>query len=136
MGYRVGSVVYCRPDGVVQEGRVDLGRPGRAGGRGHALLDFPYSDQWEGTYEQLVAMARIPLEALVRLAPIAGRAGAIGELTNVSHPFWELRGRTDEAAIRALGKLSDPLAGAPQMLRPESRSSRREHLRSAWEAGS
>jgi tetratricopeptide (TPR) repeat protein len=58
----------------------------------HALVDFPYPDQWEGTNDQLVATARIPLDALVRLAPIAARAGAIVELTNVSHPFWELYG--------------------------------------------
>ena len=58
----------------------------------HALVDFPYPDQWEGTSDKLVAMARIPLDALVRLAPLAGQAGAIGELTDVSHPFWELYG--------------------------------------------
>ena len=58
----------------------------------HALVDFPYPDQWEGTSDKLVAMARIPLDALVRLAPLAGQAGAIGELTAVSHPFWELYG--------------------------------------------
>lgn len=58
----------------------------------HALVDFPHPDQWEGTNDELVAMARIPLDALVRLAPLAGRAGAIGELTDVSHPFWEFYG--------------------------------------------
>jgi TIR domain/NB-ARC domain len=58
----------------------------------HALVDFPVPDEWEGTNDQLVAMARIPLDALVRLAPLAARAGAIGELTTVSHPFWELYG--------------------------------------------
>ena len=58
----------------------------------HALVDFPAPDEWEGTNDQLVAMARIPLDALVRLAPLAAQAGAIGELTDVTHPFWELYG--------------------------------------------
>lgn len=58
----------------------------------HALVDFPWPDQWEGTSDEHVAMARIPLDALVRLAPIAVRAGATAEICQLTHPFWELYG--------------------------------------------
>jgi TIR domain/NB-ARC domain len=56
----------------------------------HALVDFPAPDEWEGTSPQYVAQARIPLEAVVRLAPIAQRVDAVADVAAVRHPFWEL----------------------------------------------
>jgi tetratricopeptide (TPR) repeat protein len=58
----------------------------------HALVSFPYPDQWEGTTDEQVALAQIPLDALVRLAPVAAGAGAVAALATVSHPYWELYG--------------------------------------------
>ena len=58
----------------------------------HALVDFPAPDEWEGTTPQLVALARIPLDAIVRLAPVAHDVGSLAQLAGVSHPFWELYG--------------------------------------------
>jgi tetratricopeptide (TPR) repeat protein len=56
----------------------------------HALVDFPEPDQWEGTTDELVAAARIPLDAVVRLAPLAVQAGAAADLAAAQHPFWGL----------------------------------------------
>ena len=86
---RTAAATISRLGGVVETGIL----PGlTALNAVHALVDFPAPDEWEGTNDEFIAMARLPLDALVRLAPLAARAGAIGELTNVSHPFWELYG--------------------------------------------
>lgn len=58
----------------------------------HALVDFPHPDQWEGTTDELVAVVRMPLDALVRLAPLAWQADALADLVTVTNPSWELYG--------------------------------------------
>ncbi|MFF5499265.1 TIR domain-containing protein [Streptomyces aquilus] len=75
-------------------GRVESGAlPGLTGLNAvHALVHFPHPDQWEGTEDSLVAVARIPLDALVWLAPLAWRAGTLADLVTVTNPAWELYG--------------------------------------------
>jgi hypothetical protein len=58
----------------------------------HALVRFPFPDQWEGTTDDNVDLARIPLDAVLRLAPIAHQVDELGALGEVRHPFWELYG--------------------------------------------
>lgn len=58
----------------------------------HALVHFPHPDEWEGTEDELVEVARVPLDSLVRLAPVAWRAGATADLVTVTNPSWELYG--------------------------------------------
>lgn len=56
----------------------------------HAIVDFPQPDEWEGTTDDLVEIARMPLDALVLLAPVARAADALADLTEVTNPAWEL----------------------------------------------
>jgi hypothetical protein len=75
----------------------------------HALVDFPHPEQWEGTDEETVGMARLPLDALVGLAPLAWRAGGIADLASVTSPFWELYGHLlPLVAVEELAVLGEP----------------------------
>jgi TIR domain/NB-ARC domain len=56
----------------------------------HAIIHFPWTDQWEGTTSENVALARIPVDAVCRLAPSASQVNAVHLLALVRHPFWEL----------------------------------------------
>jgi tetratricopeptide (TPR) repeat protein len=56
----------------------------------HAIVHFPWADQWEGTTDENIALARIPLDAVCRLARVAWQTDAIHLLAVVRHPFWEL----------------------------------------------
>lgn len=55
----------------------------------HALVHFPLPDEWEGTTDELVEMARVPLDALIAMAPMAFEARAVDALVGVTHPIWE-----------------------------------------------
>ncbi|AEH10718.1 MULTISPECIES: hypothetical protein [Protofrankia] len=84
----------------------------------HALVHFPQPDEWEGTDDDLVAMARLPLDALVGLAPLAWRSGAVAELAAVTNPFWELYGHllplvaVEELAVRGESAAAEGLLDA------------------------
>jgi tetratricopeptide (TPR) repeat protein len=89
----------------------------------HALVDFPYPDQWEGTNDELVAMARLPLDALEVLAPLAWRAGAVADLVLVTNPSWELYGHliplvaVEELAAQGEPSVAEALLDAyPQLV--------------------
>jgi hypothetical protein len=56
----------------------------------HAIIHFPFTDQWEGTTNENIALARVPLDAVCRLARAVSAIDALHLLALVRHPFWEL----------------------------------------------
>jgi tetratricopeptide (TPR) repeat protein len=71
----------------------------------HAIVHFPWTDQWEGTTNENVALARIPLDAVCRLARVAWQADTLQTLALVRHPFWELYG--DLIPLAAVEQLAE-----------------------------
>ncbi|MDQ1042978.1 toll/interleukin-1 receptor domain-containing protein [Streptomyces sp. V4I2] len=92
-------------------GRVESGSlPGLAGLNAvHALVHFPHPEEWEGTEDALIAVARLPLDALVWLAPLASQAGAVADLVTVTNPSWELYGHLlPLVAVEELAQRGEP----------------------------
>ena len=112
---RVAAETIASVGGTVEAGFL----PGlTALNAAHALVDFPHPDQWEGTNDELVGMARLPLEALVGLAPVAWRAGAVADLVLVTNPSWELYGHliplvaVEELAVQGESSVAEALLDA------------------------
>jgi len=79
----------------------------------HELVHFPHPDEWEGTTPENVKLARIPLQAICTLAPIAAQVDALTELAEIRHPFWELYAHLlPLVAVEVLAEEGEHILGA------------------------